>query len=139
MSWTCPQCGRTFARTGQTHVCETWTVEDHLDGTDERTVDLFRRFVALVEACGPFEFDPIRRQIGLRGARRVFAGVRLTPRGLEGYLDLPRRVDDPRFHHVAPYTKELTVHHFRIGSPDELDDDFAGWIRESHAVGQGSG
>jgi hypothetical protein len=79
MSWTCPDCGRTFARTGQTHVCETWTVDDHLDGADERTVDLFRGF--------------------------------------------------------APDTKKLTVHHFRLESPDQLDEEFASFVRESYAIG----
>jgi hypothetical protein len=29
------------------------------------------------------------------------------------------------------------VHHFRISSPDQLDDEFAGWIREPYAVGEG--
>ena len=137
MSWTCPQCGRTFARSGQTHVCGSWTVNEHLEGANERTLDLFERFVAIVETCGPFEFAPTRRQIGVRGARRIFAGVRLTKRGLEGYLDLPRRVESPRFRHVAPYTKKLSVHHFVLEQPVELDDEFASWIRESYAVGQG--
>jgi hypothetical protein len=30
-AWTCPTCGRRFARTNQRHVCGTWTVEDELD------------------------------------------------------------------------------------------------------------
>jgi hypothetical protein len=137
MSWTCPQCGRTFARTAQTHVCGTWTVDEHLEGADERGRDLFRRFVETVESCGPFEFAPTRRQIGLRGRRRIFAGVRVTRRGLEGYLDLPGHVRSPRFRHVAPYTKKLSVHHFVLERPEQLDEEFASWIRRSHAVGEG--
>lgn len=27
--WTCPDCDRTFARTGQTHKCERWSVDHH--------------------------------------------------------------------------------------------------------------
>ena len=137
MSWTCPDCGRTFARTKQSHVCGTWTVEDHLDGADEQALELYRRFVAVVEAGGEFDFAPTRRQIGLRGARRIFAGVRLTKRGLEGYLDLPRTVNSPRFRNVSSYTKKLSVHHFALERPEELDEEFAGWIRESYAVGRG--
>jgi hypothetical protein len=137
MSWTCPECGRSFARTKQTHVCGTWTVEEHLEGADERALDLFRRFVGIVEAEGEFEFAPTKRQIGVRGTRRIFAGVRLTERGLEGYLDLPRVVESPRFRHVSPYTKTLSVHHFVLEQPEQLDDEFAEWVRESHAVGRG--
>ncbi len=137
MSWTCPECGRTFARTKQTHVCGNWAVEEHLEGADERALDLYRRFVAIVEAGGEFDYTPTKRQIGLRGSRRIFAGLRLTERGLEGYLDLPRHVESPAFHHVAPYTKKLSVHHFVLERPEQLDDEFAGWIRESQAIGQG--
>jgi hypothetical protein len=137
VTWTCPDCGRRFARTGQRHVCGTWTVEEHLAVDEPRSRVLFDRFVELVGSCGPFEFAPTRRQIGLRGSRRIFAGLRLTRRGLEGYLDLPRRVESTRFRHIAPYTKNLTVHHFVLERPDELDEEFAGWVRESYAVGAG--
>jgi hypothetical protein len=137
MSWTCPECGRTFARTKQTHVCGRWTVDEHLEGAYERSLDLFRRFVGIVEAGGEYELAPTKRQIGLRGARRIFAGVRLTEQGLEGYLDLPRHVESPRLRHVSPYTKKLSVHHCVLERPEQLDDEFAERIRESHAVGRG--
>jgi Domain of unknown function (DUF5655) len=137
MSWTCPKCGRTFARTKQSHQCGTWTVEQHLEGADERALDLYRRFVAIVEESGPYELAPTARQIGIRGSRRIFAGVRLTKRGLEGYLDLPRHVESPVFHHVSPYTKKLSVHHFVVERPEQLDGNFADYVRESHAVGRG--
>jgi hypothetical protein len=93
-AWICPTCGRRFVRTNQRHVCETWTVDDHLRGKPAATVDLYRRFVRLFEACGPFEYSPTKRQIGFQ-LRRIFAGVKLT------------------------------------------DDEFAGWVRESYAVGEG--
>lgn len=57
---------------------------------------------------------------------------------MRGYLDLQRRVDDDRILSVAPYTKRLFVHQFRVIKLAELDDEFAGWIREAYAVGQGA-
>jgi Domain of unknown function (DUF5655) len=137
VSWTCPECARTFARAKQSHKCGTWTVEQHLEGADERALDLYRRFVAIVEQSGPYEFAPTANQIGIRGERRIFAGVKLTKRGLEGYLDLPRHVENPAFHHVSPYTKKLSVHHFVVERPEQLEGEFADYVRESHAVGRG--
>ena len=46
-------------------------------------------------------------------------------------------VEDPRITSAAPYTKRLFVHHFRITTPDQLDADFDGWLREAYAVGAG--
>jgi len=136
--WQCPKCGRRFARAGQKHVCQRVTVEEHLDGRPRRVVALFRAFERLVAACGPFFHDPIKAQIGFQGTARIFAGVRLQDNGLAGYLDLARRVDDSRFTRVGPYTKHLFVHHFRITSPDQLDDRFAAYVRAAYAVGNGA-
>ena len=134
--WTCPECGRKFAKEGQRHVHDTTTVQDHLEGKPREVVALYERFVEFVEACGPVALAPTKRQIGFQ-VNRIFAGIRLTERGLEGYLDIARKIDSPRFRNAAPYTKRLHVHHFRISDLDQLDAEFAGWIAESYAVGCG--
>lgn len=135
--WTCPTCGRNFHRSGQSHVCDTTTVEDHLRGKDPTVVALFRAFARAVQDAGTYEYSPIKAQVGFRGQKRIFAGVRLTKRGLEGYLDLPRRVDSSRFRRVSPYTQRLFVHHFVLTAADQLDAEFIGWIQEAYQVGQG--
>lgn len=136
-AWTCPTCGRSFQRTGQSHVCATTTVEDHLQGHPPAVVALFHAFAEVIQAAGPAAYAPVKGQVGFRGRQRIFAGVKLTRRGLEGYLDLPRRVDSPRFRHIAPYTRRLFVHHFVLTSADQLDAEFSGWVRESYQVGEG--
>lgn len=97
---------------------------------------MFWHFAGLVAACGPFEYTPIRRQIGFR-VNRIFAGVQITQTGLRGYLDLPRHVADERFLRASPFTKRLWVHHFAIAAPEEMDATFAEWVREAYEVGQG--
>jgi hypothetical protein len=114
-----------------------WTVEDHLRDKPPGCVQLYRRFVELVEACGPFTYAVAKTTITFKGSRRGFAGARPTLQGLAGYLDLQRMVEDPRILGAAPYTKRLFVHRFRISGPDQLDDEFAGWVREAYQVGQG--
>lgn len=137
MAWTCPDCDRTFARTGQSHKCERWTIEDHTRGKPPEIVDLFDRLVAAARTFGPVDLAPVKGQVGLRGSRRIYAGAVLREARLDGYLDLARHVESQRFHHVAPYTKRLWVHHFHLERPADLDGEFIGWIGESHAVGEG--
>jgi hypothetical protein len=115
-----------------------WTVEDHLGGQPESSVALYRDFVRLVEACGPFSYAVSKTSITFKGTRRGFAGARPAPQGLRGYFDIQRAVEDPRITNVSPYTKRLFVHHFRITAPAELDAEFAGWIREAYEVGAGA-
>ncbi|HVQ95670.1 MAG TPA: DUF5655 domain-containing protein [Mycobacteriales bacterium] len=115
-----------------------WTVEDHLVGKPEGSVALYHSFVALVSACGPFSYAVAKTTITFKGSRRGFAGARPTDRGLVGYLDLQRQVTDPRIRNASPYTRKLFVHHYRISSPEELDEEFAGWVREAYDVGRGA-
>jgi hypothetical protein len=114
-----------------------WTVEDHLRDKSPAVVGLYRPFVELVQACGPFAYAVSKTAITFKGSRRGFAGAKPTAHSLDGYLDLQRRVEDPRIRSAAPYTKRLVVHQFRISAPEQLDQAFAGWVRETYQVGQG--
>jgi hypothetical protein len=115
-----------------------WTVERHLIGKPPETVALYQRFIELAGACGPFIYSVTKTAITLKGARRGFAGAKPGARALGGYLDLQRRVDDPRITSSSPYTKRLYVHQFRVRALSELDDEFAGWIHEAYQVGSGA-
>jgi hypothetical protein len=115
-----------------------WTVADHLADKPAAGVALYHRFVDLVQACGPFTYSPAKTTITFKGVRRGFAGARPTTRGLlDGYLDLQRVVTDRRFVRASPYTSRLFVHRFRIDDLAELDEQFAGWVREAYAIGAG--
>ena len=98
-----------------------WTVEDHLRDKPPAVVALYRRFVELVQACGPFDYAVSKTAITFKGSRRGFAGAKPTAGSLDGYLDLQRRVEDPRIRRASPYTKRLVVHQFRISAPEQLD------------------
>jgi hypothetical protein len=114
-----------------------WTVEDHLRGKPAAVVRLYERFVELVEACGPFHYAVSKTGITFKGSRRGFAGAKPKAGSLDGYLDLQRRVEDPRIRSAGAYTQRLFVHQFRVSAPEQLDDEFAGWVREAYEVGQG--
>ncbi len=115
-----------------------WTVEDHLRGKDAAIRGLYARFVEMISACGTFEISVAKTAITFKGRRRGFAGAKPKDRSLDGYVDLRRRVLDPRILRSSPYTKSLFVHQFRITSPEQLDNEFASWIREAYEVGAGA-
>ncbi|WP_034262427.1 DUF5655 domain-containing protein [Actinospica robiniae] len=115
-----------------------WTVERHMQGKPSQVIELYDRFIGLAEDCGPFGYAVSKTAITLKGVRRGFAGAALGRHALTGYLDLQRRVEEPRITRSTPYTRRLFVHHFRIQTLDELDDEFAGWLHEAYQVGAGA-
>jgi hypothetical protein len=119
-------------------VLEEWTVERHLRDKPDQVVALYRRFIALAEACGPFDYAVAKTAVSLKGIRRGFAGAVPTANALDGYFDLQRQVVDPRIRRSSPYTRRLFVHHFRVTEMDELDAEFGRWVAEAYEVGQGA-
>jgi hypothetical protein len=112
-------------------------VADHLLGKDAAIVALYERFVRLVEACGPFEYVIGNDAITFKGQRRIFANAKPKARSLDGLLVLQRRVQDSRIRTVSPFTKRVFGHQFRVTELDQMDEAFAGWVREAYPVGQG--
>jgi hypothetical protein len=111
-------------------VADEWTVDRHLEAGSERGRALWRRFAAVVAACGEHSLSVAKTTITFKGPKRGFAGARPKGDELLGYFDVTYRVEgDPRIRSVAPYQKDLFVHHFRI---DTIDADVERWIRDSY-------
>jgi hypothetical protein len=115
-----------------------WSVDRHLADKPKFVVDIYRRFVALLEACGPYAVSVTKTAIAFKGTHRGFAGAKPRKASLDGFLDLQREVQDERILRTSPYTKSLYVHQIRITSAAQLDDSFAALIEEAYQVGQGA-
>ena len=115
-----------------------WSIEDHLEGRTDGVREMYCRLIEMVELCGPFTYAVSKTAITLKGTRRGFAGAIPKHDRLDGYVDLQRRVDDPRILSSSPYTKRLFVLRFRLIDCGQLDGSFAALIREAYAVGQGA-
>jgi hypothetical protein len=117
---------------------EGWSVERHLADKPTAVVDLYRSFVRLLTACGPYTVSVTKTAIAFKGTQRGFAGAKPRKASLDGFLDLQREVQDQRFLRVSPYTKSLYVHQFRITSAAQLDEFFAALVTEAYQVGCGA-
>jgi hypothetical protein len=113
-------------------VSDVWTIERHLEAGSAHGRGLFERFVDIVAACGEYTTSVAKTTITFKGPRRGFAGARPKGDRLLGYFDLAYRVDDRRVSRASPYQQDLFVHHFRVDSLDEMDDEFAGWIADAY-------
>jgi hypothetical protein len=133
--WTCPKCKRRFAIRNQTHFCGHHTVEQHLKGKAPEAIELYHRFVELVRSCGPFTLTPTKTRIGFQ-VRMTFATVSLRKHHLACHVVLSRRLENPRFKLIQSLSPRNHVHHFRIRSVEELDDEVAAWLKEAYKVGE---
>jgi len=133
--WICPKCGRRFINPNMPHSCGRYSVEKFLAGKSRNAISLYEHFSALVHDCGPVRIAPAKTRIGFQ-VRMIFAAVnKLTDRGLEAHVVLTRRLQTPRFRRIDALTPKCYVHHFKIESLGELDDEVKRWLREAYRVG----
>ena len=133
--WTCPRCCRQFINTNMPHSCGRYSVKKFLAGKSQHAISLYKHFSSLVHACGPVQIAPAKTRIGFQ-VRMIFAAVnKLSDHGLEAHVVLTRRLERPRFRRIETMTPKCYVHHFRIESLSELDEEVRSWLQEAYQVG----
>jgi uncharacterized protein DUF5655 len=133
--WACPRCGQGFVSPNMWHSCLRMTVRDHFQGRPKEVVDLYRRFARMVRELGP-GVKPVSVKTGIGFMVRVrFAGVALQKGGLRVSFWLKRRIDSPRFARIELIPPRNFVYSFHVRSPEDLDEEVRGWLREAYRVG----
>jgi hypothetical protein len=110
-------------------------VSDHFKGKDAAVRSLFRRYRALIRACGPVHMYAQKTRIVFQ-ARVRFAGAVPRKHWLDCGLWLKRRVDSARFHKIEFIPPSDYIHSFRVTRPEDLDEVVAALLREAYAVGR---
>ncbi len=108
---------------------------EHFAGASPHVEETFRRILAVVTALGRVTLMAEKTRIALH-ARMSFAAFVPRREWLNGHLVLARQVDSPRFHKVEVYSPRNVLHAFRVCTPDEIDDEFTGWLTEAYHVGE---
>jgi Domain of unknown function (DUF5655) len=117
------------------HSCGRYSVKDFLAGKNPQALKLYKRFSDLVSECGPVRIAPAKTRIGFQ-VRMIFAAVnKLGNQGLDAHVVLTRRLASPRFRKIQTMTPKCHVHHFRIESLNEFDEEVKSWLREAYDVG----
>jgi hypothetical protein len=133
--WTCPKCRRQFINTNMPHSCGQYSVQEFLAGKSEFAISLYEHFSALVSDCGPLQIAPAKTRIGFQ-VRMIFAAVnKLSDHGLEAHVVLTRRLRTSRIRRIETMTPRCYVHHFRIESLSDVDEEVKSWLQEAYRVG----
>lgn len=133
--WSCPKCNRQFVNKNMPHSCGRHSVEQFLFGKNSKAVSLYEQFVTLLQECGPVKTAPAKTRVGFQ-VRMIFAAVnKLSDNGLDAHVVLSRRLNSPRFTRIETMSPRCYVHHFRIQSLSEFDDEVKRWLQEAYQVG----
>jgi hypothetical protein len=130
-----PECGRAFANRNQSHACGRHDLEHHFAGRPPELRAIFDRFIEVLGTVGPATVLPEKTRIAFQ-VRMSFAQLTPRQRWVDGHVVLARRLESPRFRKIETISARNHVHHFRLSSPDEVDDEVRAWIAEAYMVGE---
>jgi len=133
--WRCPECGRSFANRNQSHSCSNVSLQSHFTGKSKDVRELFDALTEMIRKCGKVKVLPEKTRIAFQ-VRMSFIAVQVRRNYLIGHFVLARRLEHPRFVRVETFSPRNHLHAFRLDSLEDLDDEFAGWVREAYAVGE---
>ena len=133
--WKCPKCGRTFANRNQTHTCRPLAnLDDHFQDKSAEVRATFDAILEAVSEMGLVTILPEKTRIAFH-ARMSFAAFMPRRHWLNGHLVLARQVNSPRFTKVETFSPRNVLHAFRLNTPEEVDEEFIGWLAEAYDVG----
>jgi hypothetical protein len=133
--WKCPQCKRRFANRNQSHFCGKHDLETHFRRKRKEIRDIYEAVLRAIRRCGPATVLPEKTRIAFQ-VRMSFAQLTARSKWVDGHVVLARRLEQPRFRKVQTISLRNHVHHFRLMSAKEVDEQVVSWLEEAYAVGE---
>jgi hypothetical protein len=133
--WTCPECGRQFAKQNQPHSCREFALERHFEGkpTGKRLYEAFRR--ALKKTMGPFKIESLECCIHFV-SHFTFVAVKIMKGKIRIDFSLGRKLGNGRINKAFKMSANRYLYAVDVDDEEEIDDQLLKWIREAHDKGE---
>ena len=131
--WTCPNCGRKFAKGNQAHSCLAHTVDHHFRGKDPQLRQTYERLIARLREFGPVRVDAVKSSINLV-SKYHFGGIAVR----RNYIRLGFLADETIEHERIIRTRrqgpKRVSHWLRLRSPSDVDGRLVTWLKKAYIL-----
>lgn len=129
--WTCPDCGRSFGRSGQSHLCvPATTVDEWFADEPAAHRAIHDRIVEHLELLGDVRVEAVAVGIFYK-RRRNLAELRPRADHLGLAMVLPAGRDHARFSRRTRMDGDRTSYSVPLRAPDDVDDEVRDWLTEA--------
>jgi len=130
--WTCPECGRLFGRSGQSHDCSPgMSLEEYFSTGPAHERPVYDAVMEHVATLGPVHADIVSVGIFLKNPRK-FAELRPMQRWVAVSFALNRSASHPTIsRRVIEYGNRFW-HIANVATPDQVDDALRGLLTEAY-------
>lgn len=132
MSWTCPDCKRSFGRKNQSHECApSGTIDDYFAGRPPALRTIYNRLERRITKLGA-HIDPVTACIMFKRAR-TFAEIRAKRDHLTLAFILSRELRDDRIDKRLRISAHRTAHFVDLRTTHDIDRELEEWLAEAYA------
>ena len=129
--WTCPKCGRQFDRTGQTHSCRPFPLEQHFEGKPSGKL-LYEKFKqAVKKQVAPFRVESLECCIHFVSTF-TFAAVKILRDKIRVDFSLDRKIKNKRIGKSIQMSAHRYLYVVDILNEDDIDKELMKWIKEAY-------
>ncbi|HZM40361.1 MAG TPA: DUF5655 domain-containing protein [Acidimicrobiales bacterium] len=133
MPWTCPECGRQFRRTRQSHECApAMTLDEYFSTGPPHERPVFEAVMAHLATLGPVHVEPVSVGIFLK-RDGSFMELRPMERWVAMSFPLRRRAQHRTIVRKVMQWHGRYYHIANVRGPEDLDDALLDLITESYA------
>ncbi len=131
-AWTCPRCGRGFARTNQGHECApAMDLEEYLATGPPFERPIVEAVLAHLRTLGPIHVEPVSVGVFVKGTGSLIE-LRPLTRWVACSFPLDHRVHSPRMSRKPVVAGERIYHWVKLRSADDVDEQVKAWLTESY-------
>jgi Domain of unknown function (DUF5655) len=133
MPWTCPECGRQFRRTRQSHECSpAMTLDEYFATGPPHERPVFEAVMAHLATLGPVHVEPVSVGIFIK-RDGSFMELRPMERWVAMSFPLRRRAQHRTIVRKVTQWHGRYYHIANVRLPEDLDDALLDLITESYA------
>jgi len=131
--WSCPECGRSFARNRQSHSCIRYDLDTQFQGKEPITRVLFDILADNCKKLGEIEVYPGKYHITFRRLS-TFASVMAEKNHLTITFLSKRPVEEFPVYQNYQYSSHRWANALKVESVDELDNQLFCWLKEAYEI-----
>ncbi len=133
MSWTCPDCGKSFRNRNQWHSCYTLNLEDHLRNKSEEIKNIVNDLLIEIGQFGPIELNPVKSVIQVK-AGATFLSIKPKKDYIELEFQLGQEIDQFPIHRTIRISRNRVLHLLYIQNQEDINDQLLDWIKSSYLL-----
>jgi len=133
MSWTCPDCGKSFRNRNQWHSCYTLNLEDHLGKKPELIRNVVYDLLTEIGQFGPIELNPVKSVIQVK-AGATFLSIKPKKDFIELEFQLAKEIDQFPVHRTIRISRNRILHFLYIQGPEDINEQLLEWLRSSYLL-----